>query len=124
MKVKKINIKVMDIDEYFNHVESVLENYNKGKYKEYPSTVSFANLTLLRKILSPRRVQLMSVIKHKKPESIYELAKMVNRERKSVITDINILNELGFVKLKRYHKEREIVKPEVNFEEIDIGVKI
>ena len=87
MKVKKINIKVMDIDEYFNHVESVLENYNKGKYKEYPSTVSFANLTLLRKILSPRRVQLMSVIKHKKPESIYELAKMVNRERKAVMTD-------------------------------------
>ena len=124
MKIKKIKIKVMEMNKWFDHVGSVLENFNKKEYKHYPKTVSFANLELLRKILTPRRIQLLGIIKHKKPESIYELAKIVERDRKAVTTDINILENLGFVELKKQDKERTMVKPEVKFEEIEIGVKI
>ena len=124
MKVKKIRIKIMGMEEWFGHVESVLVGFNKGESKKYQATVSFENLVLLRKALSPRRMQLLSIIKHKKPESVYELAKMVERDRKSVVIDIGILRELGFVELKKQYKERAMVKPSVPFEEINIGVKI
>ena len=124
MKIKKIKIKVMEMNEWFDHVESVLKNFNKGTFKEYPATVSFANLALIRKTLTPRRMQLLSVIKHKKPSSIYELAKVLKRDRKAVTTDINMLKELGFIKMRKQQRERTIVKPEVHYGEIEIGVKL
>ncbi len=124
MKVKKIQIRIMDMDKWFDHVGNVLKDFNKKKYKPYKKTVSFENLELLRKTLTPRRIQLLSVVKNKKPRSIYELSKILHRERKSVTNDINILKELGFINLKKETKERTMMRPEVRFEEIEIGVRI
>ena len=126
MKVKKIKIKIkiMEMNKWFDHVESILKDAKKGRYSPYPRTISFSNLESARKILSPRRMQLLAVIKHQKPASIYELAKMVGRDRKAVTTDINLLEELGFVKLKKHQRERTLVTPQVPFEEVNIGIKI
>jgi len=124
MKVKSIQIKIQGMNSWFKDVESKLKDFNKGKYEEEKKTVSFENIKILRKTLTPERIKLMSIIRHKKPKSIYELAKMVNRDRRAVITDVNILNNLGFVELEKEHKVRDLVRPIVNFEKLNIGVTI
>jgi len=124
MKVKSIQIKIQGMNPWFKDVESKLKDFNKGEYKEEKKTASFENIKILRKTLTPERIKLMSVIRHKKPKSIYELAKIVNRDRRAVITDINILNNLGFVELEKEHKVRDLVRPIVNFEKLNIGVTI
>lgn len=124
MKVKKIRIKIMDQDRWFNHVESILKNAEKGHYKYYPPTVSFTNIEVARKVLSPRRIELLSTIRHQKPASMYELAKMVNRDRKSVTSDVKLLKQIGFVTLKKHQKARTIVTPQVPFEEINLQMRI
>ena len=124
MKVKKVRIKVMGMNKWFNQVGRILKNAEEGKYKRDIQTVSFANAALLRKTLSPKRLELLSIIKHQKPNSIYELAKMSERDRKSVIQDIKLLKQLGFVTLRKHHKERTLVTLEVPFEELTIQMRI
>ncbi len=63
--------------------------------KEY----DFGGLALFRKIISNEKAKLMHVIKTKKPKSVYELAKMLERDFKSVREDVKLLEEFGFINM-------------------------
>jgi predicted transcriptional regulator len=43
----------------------------------------------------------LQIIRHKQPKSIYELAKLTNRELKSVVIDLKILEKYGLIDTKR-----------------------
>ena len=59
--------------------------------------LSFANLPLLLKTLSPARWDLLAQLKAKPAASIYELAKRLGRDYKNVHTDVTRLVEIGLV---------------------------
>ena len=59
----------------------------------------FEGLTLLRRILSNEKARLIHFIKKNKPGSIYELAKMLGRDFKSVNDDIKLLEKFGFIEM-------------------------
>ena len=59
----------------------------------------FEGLSMLRKLLSNEKARLMHVIKTKKPESIYDLAKILGRDFKSVSDDVKLLEKIGFLDL-------------------------
>ncbi|MFH1802151.1 MAG: hypothetical protein ABH864_01730 [archaeon] len=57
----------------------------------------FEGLTLLRRLLSNEKARLMHMIKKDRPGSIYELAKKLGRDFKSVSDDIKLLEKFGFI---------------------------
>ena len=59
--------------------------------------LSFANLPLLLKNLSPARWDLLLSLRDKPAASIYELAKRLGRDYKNVHTDVTRLAELGLI---------------------------
>ena len=61
------------------------------------SVVSFENLPLLLKNLSPARWDLIGRLRAEGPLTIYELAKRLERDYKNVHTDVSRLMELGLV---------------------------
>jgi len=63
-------------------------------------------------------------IKEKKPKSIYELAKMLDRNWRLVAKDVELLSNLGIVKLEKREKPKEVIRPIVNFNKMDINVTI
>ena len=63
------------------------------------SDFSFKGLASLRSLLSNEKARIIHVIKTRNPKSIYEVAKMVQRDFKSVSQDINLLEEFGFIDL-------------------------
>ncbi|RMG81508.1 MAG: hypothetical protein D6707_04715 [Bacteroidetes bacterium] len=90
----------------------------KGKY-------DFEGLSALRKLLSNERAKIIHVIKTKSPKSIYELSKMLERDFKSVSSDIHLLERFGFVELvAEKTKKRVRHKPEIAVDNIIINVKI
>ncbi len=89
--------------------------------KEY----DFEGISTLRKLLSNERAKLLHVLKSKKPKSMYELAKMLERDFKSVSDDIKLLEKFGFIDMvEEKTGERKRLKPVLIVDRINISIKI
>ena len=124
MKINQIQIEVKPFDESIKEAAKVFRNISAGKTVKKIERIVFEDVQTLRSILTPARVELMHVIRRKNPESIYELAKMTNRKWRAVANDIEILNTAGLVKLDKTEEPKEIVKPSVSFNKMNIEVSI
>ncbi|MBU0471535.1 MAG: HTH domain-containing protein [Nanoarchaeota archaeon] len=65
----------------------------KGGKKEH----DFSDMKILRNLLSNEKARILYVLKTKSPESIYQLAKILNRDLKSIRNDIKVLEKFGFI---------------------------
>jgi len=92
-----------------------------GSSSEY----DFDSLALVRKLLNKEKARLIHIIKTKNPKSLYELAKILGRNFKSVSDDVKLLKRFGFIEMvsektgKRYR-----LKPILVVDTIHINIKI
>ena len=92
-----------------------------GDSKDY----DFEGLSALRKILSNEKARLLHTIKTKKPNSIYNLAKILDRDFKSVSEDIKLLQRFGFIEMiSEKTGKRERLKPTVVIDTLNITIKL
>ena len=85
----------------------------------------FEGLSALRQLLNNEKARMLHVIKNQEPKSIYELAKKLKRNFKSVVEDIKLLERFGFIELiKEKTKKRVRHKPEIAVDEIIIKLSI
>lgn len=92
-----------------------------GEKKDY----DFDSISTLRKLLSNERARLIHVIKNKKPDSIYKLAKLLKRDIRAVNRDIKLLEKFGFIDLiSEQSGERERLKPIIVVDSVYINLKI
>lgn len=124
MKIKKIEIKIRGSEETFKDVAETLKRLKKGETPKSRTIVSFEDLNDFRSFLTPNRIKIMSIIKKKKPNSIYELAKELKRDRRHVTEDLTLLRNLGFIELKKEKNVRDMVRPILTFDKIDIEIPL
>ena len=85
----------------------------------------FSGILALRQLLSNEKARILHTIKSQKPNSIYELAKKLNRGFKSVNDDIKLLERFGFIELiEEKTKNRKRLRPEVVVDTITLHLKI
>jgi len=101
MKVKNITVEIKPLKDVLNEAAEVMGRIKKGKYVKPKKGLSFGSVDSFREFFTPKRIELLQVIKHKQPKSIYELAKSTNREIKSVVIDIKILEKYGLIDTKK-----------------------
>lgn len=90
----------------------------KGSKKE-------SGISSLRQLLSNEKARLLHVCKTKKPESIYELSKLLSRDFKAVRHDIRILEQFGFIELISSIKHgRERLRPVVDADQVVITINL
>ena len=83
------------------------------------------DLSLLRSMLSHEKARLLHVLKTKQPNSLYELAKILGRDFKSVRQDIRVLEEFGFVEMIPVHKgKRQKLKPILVINQLKINIEV
>ncbi|MEW6416875.1 MAG: ArsR family transcriptional regulator [Nitrospirota bacterium] len=121
MKVKKVRIEIKGLDEALREAGEVFEKLSKGKHIQKKTAIYFSNLREMRKVLTEKRLELLKIIKDKKPASVYELAKMVGRDIKNVLQDLTYLQELGLVEITET-KDKKI--PHVDYDKIAFEVAI
>ena len=105
MKVKKIMIKSLKsmLDDTVKTAEAI-ERGEKLKPVKGPK-VYFTSFEALRKVLTPKRLELLHIIKLKKPASINELARMAKRDVKNVADDVKYLEQVGLIDKKETAKQ-------------------
>lgn len=124
MRIKRINLRIFDAKEALKKFAEKLSAARKGGTLAKEELLSFPTINAFRKIITEKRLELLHVIKQKTPCSVYELAKEVDRDLKSVNTDMSILKELGLVSLEETKKERIRTKPHVLFDKIKVEIAI
>lgn len=83
----------------------------------------FEGLSAVRKLLSNEKAKILHAIKTEKPSSIYDLAKILKRDFKSVNDDIKLLEKFGFIDLiSERTGKRERLKPALAADSIQINI--
>jgi predicted transcriptional regulator len=94
----KIEIKNHSINELGKEFIQVWQDAEKGKAPKTPiERVSFENLKTLVQVLTPKRMEVLSVLHDNGPLAIRALAKLLHRDYKNVHQDIQMLERIGLV---------------------------
>ena len=125
MRVKHLNLKVEPKAKFFERVGRKMSGMDKGQAPgDLEESLSFESLEAFRKILTPKRIELLRLIRHERPSSIYALAKLARRDLKNVRDDIALLKNLGLVDLKSDRNVRAVVIPRVDYDELKVSIAI
>ncbi|MAE43203.1 hypothetical protein CMO93_05505 [Candidatus Woesearchaeota archaeon] len=123
-KSKIVELTVRPTREVLKDFATTLRKVRKGQKVESRVGISFESIDGLRKVLTRRRLELLSIVKREKPQSVYELSKFLKRDLKSVNTDLKVLEENDLIEFKRVNDGRQRLIPKVSFDNIKITVEV
>lgn len=121
MKTRTIGIKPKD--EFFRDTRGFLARLDAGENAKKAPGVYFNNLETVRRILTPKRLEIIRVIKRDNPVSVYALAKRIGRNLKNVTQDLEYLETAGLVELKKSAGGRGL-KPVANYSRIHFDIAV
>jgi predicted transcriptional regulator len=93
----KLSLRLSSRDDALDRFEAAWHLASGRKLPEPLAVLSFADLPLLLKTLTPARWELLRQLAKAGPQTIYALAALLQRDYKNVHTDIARLLELGLV---------------------------
>ena len=100
------------------------EAIERGEEVKREKAIYFESIEGFRKALTPKRLELLHLIREKQPGSIQELTRLSKRNIKSVATDITLLEELGLIDMKRKKEGRRESIPVVNYNKINLEIAV
>ena len=121
MKAKKIRIEIGTLDSALQEAAESFERTSQGKRVRRKTALYFSNIKDLRKVLTEKRLELLKTIKDRKPSSVYELARMVDRDLKNVLQDVGYLHDIGMIDLTETEDKKV---PTVDYDVLSLEVAI
>lgn len=94
---KVLELRVGDARDALDRFEAAWNRRNEGRKLDRLRVLSLENLPLLLKTLTPARWDLVDRLREAGPLSIYQLAKLLNRDYKNVHTDVSALTRIGLI---------------------------
>lgn len=112
--------------EAFREFAAAVEAAQRGHSRTGPNEASyFTSLAAVRNFLTPKRLELLHLIKNRNPKSLYALAKSAERSFPSVLKDIELLARHGLVKLKKEKKSpRHSIQARVSYDAIHLYIGV
>ncbi|MFH0831836.1 MAG: hypothetical protein V1886_03150 [archaeon] len=96
----------------------------KVEGKKYAG-LDFSEISALRQLLSNEKARILWTLQNKNPGSIYELAKLLGRDFKSVRGDVELLRQFNLIRLSPETKgKRKKLKPVINLRKLNITLSI
>lgn len=109
MKLKKAVIKIRSIEDVKARWKKALKG--EIKYIQKKNEIVFLSFESAAKVFSKNRMQILQTIAQYKPDTIYELAKILNKDFKTVYTDVKYLSEMELIELQETDSSRNGLKP-------------
>ena len=123
MKIKNIAIEIKTLGEGLKEFAKVVRDAQRGRFPKEPVTgVAFVSLEAMLSVLTPRRMELLRLIRELEPDSIYELAKAAKRDLKNVQDDVALLARIELVSLGRPKTRRKRVVPRVDYDQLQFQI--
>ncbi len=123
--MKKFEIRIKSLKEVLDEFEGAFEAVKSGERVQKTEGRFFTSMEALRNFLTPERVRLLLLIRNHRPGSVYELAKLANRDLKNVYQDLKLLERHGVLTTRlgggRSRKRRV---PDVPYDEIEVRIPL
>jgi len=121
MKIKKIKIGIKDVKVALKEFGERAEAIERGEKVKKETGVYFTSFKAFRKVLTPKRLELLHIIKTKKPSSINELARMAKRDVKNVADDVKYLEQIGLIEKEETDRR---IKPVIRYDRIALEIAV
>jgi predicted transcriptional regulator len=123
---KTLTIKIKPVGEAIADFRQAFRAAETGRRVTRRDGVYFTSIEAARNLLTPSRLTVLRAIRSKRPRSIYELAKILQRDFKNVQEDLRLLERYGLVRMTRSrgHGTRGAKIPEALFGEIALKIAI
>lgn len=121
MKVMNVKIGIKSLDQGLADFVDTANRIQKDLPVKKRDGVYFTSIEAFRKALTPKRLELLQLIRKEKPESIRSLARVSGRDIKNVTNDVQYLARLGLLELNETGKNIETV---VNYEKILLEIAV
>lgn len=124
MKVKRFKIGIKNVKDVLDDFVKAGEAIERGEEVKKEKAIYFESVKGFRKAITPKRIELLHLIKEKHPKSIQDLARVARRDIKSIVTDTGILAELGLIDIKRKKDGRKESMPVVDYNRINLEIAV
>lgn len=124
MKIKKVKIGIKSVKQALADFAQAAKAIERGEKVPLEKGVYFASIAGFRKALTPKRLELLHIIKTKHPKSLQELARLSNRDMKSIVTDVKMLEGLDLIDMKRKKVGRKESMPVVEYDKIELEIAV
>lgn len=102
MKKKKVRMGIRSMDDVLEEMADTVKAVSAGKkVKPKGHRFFFTSPEALRRFLTPKKLELIRLIRKRHPNSINELAALAHRDFKRVYEDVVSLSEAGLVDLAK-----------------------
>ncbi|MBI2246807.1 MAG: hypothetical protein HYU65_02550 [Armatimonadetes bacterium] len=123
--MKKFEIRIKSLKGVLDEFEHTFEAVRSGESVRKTEGVFFTSMEAFRSFLTPERVRLLLLIRNHRPGSVYELAKLANRDLKNVYQDLKLLERHGVLTTRlggRRTRKRRV--PDVPYDEIEVRIPL
>lgn len=117
-----LTVRIESTDQFHENVLADLEAIERGDDPESDEfVVSLPDEAALSRVFSDTNMELLRVIAEEEPESMRELARLVERDIKDVSRNLHELDRLGVVRLEDAGRSK---RPVVWYDEIEVRVRL
>ncbi|MDP1758207.1 MAG: MarR family transcriptional regulator [Thermodesulfovibrionales bacterium] len=124
MKVRKIDIGIKGLKESLKDFAETWKKLEAGKKVRKEEGIYFDSIDNMRAVLTNNRLLILKIIRERKPNSVYELAKMLDRDLKNVNQDLKLLADVGLVTLEKIEDDKKRVIPHVDYGKILLEIPV
>lgn len=120
MKTKKVKIIIRSSDQIKS---KFIDSFNNKKITiQKENEIVFTSVKSFIEILTLRRLEILIYLNQFKPESIYQLAKGLNRDFKNVHNDVHRLFDMNLIDLEPSGKSRNGLTPKAKYTGIELDL--
>ena len=118
MKIKPLKITFESIDTFAVKSRTALQNaiQNKKTAVQKKDVLVWASVEAYQQFMSDQKYTILAVIYKYRPQSVYQLAKILNRAQQNVARDCDLLERYGFIKFEQSENGRKVKAPQLIFD--------
>jgi predicted transcriptional regulator len=121
MRIKRVRIGIRDLKSALDDFVRTAQAVERGEKVKKRTGVYFTSVEAFRKVLTVQRMNLLRLIREKKPASLHELARLAQRDIKNISDDVKYLAQVGLVEVK--DSENKILAL-INYDKILLEIAI
>jgi predicted transcriptional regulator len=124
MRVKRVRVGIKSSKEVLQDFVKTCKAIERGGKVKKEAGIYFEDVEAFRKALTPRRLELLRLIKKHHPKTLHQLSRLADRDIKNVTQDIGLLKNLGLLSTRKEKTGRKEVSPAVNYDAIELTIAV
>jgi len=117
-----LKIEFQDLNDFKHEVKRALST--RKSLLQPKNQIVFDSVATYRKFMTIQKIEVLTAIANQQPSSIYELAKVVDRDFAAVLRDCASLEGAGFIKLRKTGDSKKSKAPTLSFPYIGLAIHL